>query len=69
MKTTNMYSIGKSIISSYMIVEDWWKVDDYDFYELRKAFGIEALKKGVDKSLERGEVVPEKVLSCFVEGE
>ncbi len=57
----NAYEGLKSIIANSMWVEDWWKTDTA-WNRARQAFGIGALKRGVQKALDKGEQVPQTVL-------
>ena len=55
----NLYGLGKAILSSAMIVGDWWK-KPYNIQELADAFGVGALQRGIDQAEEAGETVPQE---------
>lgn len=56
----NLYGIGKGIIAKCMSVNYWW-VDEYNFPQLLKAFGMQSLRNGVQNSLDKGEEVPQEI--------
>ena len=63
-KTPNFYAVSKGILSSSIIVHDWWK-KPYDLQELLKAFGQGALQRGVQAAQAKGETIPADVLALI----
>lgn len=53
----NFYGLGKRFLSEGVVLHAWWK-KPFDFRELRAAFGIAALRRGVDHAVRMGEEVP-----------
>lgn len=59
-KKPNFYGTAKSILSEGITVHGWWK-KEFNFNELKKAFGVKALARGVNAALNLGEIVPDEV--------
>jgi hypothetical protein len=57
----SLYGMGTGILSSAMIVNDWWKKPGFNLRQLVQAFGKGALQRGIDNAKQRGEAIPQDV--------